>query len=434
LEEGLIYATAKNITEEKKLRELNRQAGRLAKIGGWEMDLIHHDEDSMYWSPMVKEIFEVDDSYKPTLTGVIEFYIGESKERIKDAVSALMNVGLEFDEELLMITAKAQERWIRCIGRSELVNNKRTKIYGSFQDIDERKKSEIKLAESENRFRTILEAEPECIKLLGPNGELLMMNPAGLAMIEADNQEQVIGKSMLGILLPEHRSAFSDLTKNVFKGDSRKLEFEIEGLKGTRRWLETHAVPLKNQQGHIISLLGVTRDITERKKAEEEIKDSEEKSRLIMSGALDAIICIDTNENITFWNPQSEVIFGWKEAEVMGQQLSALIIPEPFRRYHIEGMNHYLETGEGKSLNKLLELTAIKRSGEEFPIELTILPVKQGLEVFFCAFIRDVTQRKKAEKSLLQIKERFEKVTEATNDAIWDWDIVNQTYYPLQSH
>lgn len=148
-----------------------------------------------------------------------------------------------------------------------------------------------------------------------------------------------------------------------------------------------------------------------------------------MSGALDAIICIDTKEAITFWNKQAEVIFGWKEKEALGQQLSELIVPEPFRKYHREGMKHYLKTGEGKALNVLLELSAIKRNGEEFPIELTVIPIKQGEELFFCAFIRDITERKKSETSIIQANERFEKVTQATNDAIWDYDVVNNSLF-----
>jgi PAS domain S-box-containing protein len=299
-----------DITPEAKNEELLEQTTKMARIGSWEMDLINQDGDCMYWSPMVREILEVDDSYNPTLNGGIEFYIGESKERIKQAVTALINEGLEFDEELLLLTVKGNERWIRAIGKSEMANNNRNKIYGSFQDIDERKKSAIKLAESENRFRTILEAEPECIKLLGPGGELLMMNPAGLAMIEADSEEQVIGKSMQGILLPEFRSAFIDLTKNIFKGESGKLEFEIEGLKGTHRWLETHAVPMKNAQGDIISLLGVTRDFTERKKAEEKILKSNERFKKVTEATKDAIWDWDIVNQTYYRSKAIERFFG----------------------------------------------------------------------------------------------------------------------------
>ena len=418
-----------DITKQVKNEELLAQASEMARIGSWEMNLVDQEGSSVYGSPMVREILEVDEQYDPNLTGALEFYVEESQYRIKQRLAALTEEGIEFEEELLLITAKGNERWVRCIGKAETVNNKITKIFGSFQDVDDRKRSEIKLAESENRFRTILEAEPECIKLLNADGKLLMMNPAGLAMIGAESEEQVLGKSLLSILLPDHHAAFSALTKKVFNGGSGKLVFEIVGFKGTHRWMETHAVPMRDEQGKIVSLLGVTRDITERRKAEEEIRDSEEKRRLIMSGALDAIICMNTDGAVTFWNPQAETILGWKEAEVMGQQLSELIIPHKYRKFHKAGLEHYLKTGEEKALNRLLELTAIKKCGEEFPVELTIIPVRQGGDLFFCAFIRDITQRKQAEASLIQSNERFEKVTEATNDAIWDWNVKDNTLY-----
>ena len=147
------------------------------------------------------------------------------------------------------------------------------------RDISDRKKAEQALKESENHLRTILQTEPECIKLLRKNGELEDMNPAGLAMIEADDIEQVKGKSILNIINKPYRKAFQSLTENVFKGKSGTLEFEITGLKGTSRWLSTNAVPMKDGEGNIMSLLGVTRDVTDRKKAEEEIKKTTEELR-----------------------------------------------------------------------------------------------------------------------------------------------------------
>ena len=147
------------------------------------------------------------------------------------------------------------------------------------RDISDRKKAEQALKESENRLRTILHTEPECIKLLRINGELEDMNPAGLAMIEADDIDQVKGKSIFNIINKPYRKAFQNLTENVFKGKPGTLEFEITGFKGTRRWLSTNAVPMKDAEGKILSLLGVTRDVTDRKKAEEEIKKTTEELR-----------------------------------------------------------------------------------------------------------------------------------------------------------
>ena len=147
------------------------------------------------------------------------------------------------------------------------------------RDISERKKNLKALAESENMLRTIYNTEPECIKILGMNGELLEINPAGLAMIEADNLEQVKDKFIIDIVNEPFQKEFLQLIQNIFKGESAMLEFKITGLKGTVRWMETHAVPMKDTMGNIISLLGVTRDITNRKKAEGEIKKTTKQLR-----------------------------------------------------------------------------------------------------------------------------------------------------------
>lgn len=419
-----------DITQQAKNEELLTQASETARIGSWEMNLVNHEEDGMYWSPIIKEILELEENYDPYFSKGLELHLGDSKVRAKTAMDALMQKGIEFDLELLFKTGKGNQRWIRCIGKSKTINTNLTKIYGSFQDIHERKKSMIALVESETKFRTILEAEPDCIKLVSPNGNLLMMNAAGFDMIEADHEEEVLGKSLLElVVLPEHRNAFAGLAKRVFSGESGALVFEIQGLKGTRRWLETHAVPMKNGQGKITTLLGITRDITERKKTEESLKHSEETNRLIMNSALDAIVCIDIKGNVIFWNPQAHEIFGWTEEEMMGNSLSNYIIPENFRVMQKQGMDHYILTAEGNTLNKLLELTAVNKKGEYFPVELTVIPIKQGNEEFYCTFIRDITQRKNAAQKILLANERFEKVTEATNDVIWDWDIINNTLY-----
>ena len=139
-----------------------------------------------------------------------------------------------------------------------------------FRDVTLRNHALDKLAQSQLELQTIIDTEPECVKLIGPDGSLTKMNRAGLDMIEVDDPEQVYGRQVLNIVAPEYRAAFAALTKNVFRGVSGKLEFEIVGLKGGRRWLDTHAVPLRDPQGNIIALLGVTRDISERKAAEAE--------------------------------------------------------------------------------------------------------------------------------------------------------------------
>ncbi|MDP1525774.1 MAG: ATP-binding protein [Rhodocyclaceae bacterium] len=138
--------------------------------------------------------------------------------------------------------------------------------------LDQSEKNQLRLRENENRLRTIIANEPECIKIVDAEGKLLQMNPAGLAMIEADSFEQVAGHSVLDVIAPEYRKRFDEMHQRVIAGESVKLEFEVQGLKGGRRLLETHAVPMIDN-GAVVQL-AVTRDISERRANENALKQA----------------------------------------------------------------------------------------------------------------------------------------------------------------
>ncbi|MBM3253184.1 MAG: PAS domain S-box protein, partial [Candidatus Omnitrophica bacterium] len=126
------------------------------------------------------------------------------------------------------------------------------------------------LRESESLLELVFDTEPECVKLLASDGTILKMNKAGLAMLEVDSPEQVIGKCIYSFIAPEYIGAFKALVEDVFQGNSGVLEFEIVGFKGTRRFLETHVVPFRSNN-KTLALLAITRDITERKISERRI-------------------------------------------------------------------------------------------------------------------------------------------------------------------
>ncbi|MBI5782661.1 MAG: EAL domain-containing protein [Gammaproteobacteria bacterium] len=136
----------------------------------------------------------------------------------------------------------------------------------------QRKRAEMALRRSENQLRAIIDAEPECVKIIKADGTLVQMNAAGLAMIEASRPEQVMGKLIFNLLMPEYREPFRTFIENVLRGHKGKTEFEITGLKGTHRWMETHAVPLPDEQGGPPLVLSITRDITERKMTERRLR------------------------------------------------------------------------------------------------------------------------------------------------------------------
>ncbi|MDA8092281.1 MAG: PAS domain-containing protein [Nitrospiraceae bacterium] len=142
--------------------------------------------------------------------------------------------------------------------------------------------AEEALQRSEYFLRTIIETEPECVKLIARDNTLLMMNPAGLAMIEASSFEEVKGKPLTDLISSEYCGAFEDLTRRVLSGHAGSLEFEITGLKGRRLWMEMNAVPFTNEKGEITGLLGITRDVTAKKLWTETLERSlREKETLI---------------------------------------------------------------------------------------------------------------------------------------------------------
>lgn len=138
------------------------------------------------------------------------------------------------------------------------------------------------LRERESRLKTILDSEPECVKLVAEDGRVLEMNAAGLQMIEAGSASQVIGHQIEDLVAPEYRHEFRLLNDRVFRGESTTLEYELIGLKGGRRWMETHAAPLRDEKGQVIAHLGFTRDISERKRTEEALRKSEAMLELVL--------------------------------------------------------------------------------------------------------------------------------------------------------
>jgi len=148
-------------------------------------------------------------------------------------------------------------------------------VLGISRDITEHRRAEEELKVSRSFLETVIETEPECVKLIGKDGHLLMMNRSGLDMIEADTFEQVKEQSVFPLVSPKYLKAFKKLTDDVFQGKTGEMVFQMTGLKGRTLWLDTRAVPLRNDRNEIIAMLAITRDITERRKLEEQLRQAQ---------------------------------------------------------------------------------------------------------------------------------------------------------------
>jgi PAS domain S-box-containing protein len=148
------------------------------------------------------------------------------------------------------------------------------------RDITPQKQIERAMRESEERFRSIVETTPECVKIVAADGTLVHINLPGLRMLGADRPDMVVGKNFYDLVDAKDRDRFRAFNEKICRGEKGSLEFDIVGLHGQRRHMETHAAPLRNPDGSVVQL-AVTRDVTDRVEVEEAIKERELSARLL---------------------------------------------------------------------------------------------------------------------------------------------------------
>ena len=267
-------------------------------------------------------------------------------------------------------------------------------------DITARKRVEEALVD----MASFAEMNPAPVLRLDQHGTILLVNPAARQLF---GEPDLLGKSWYALCLESEPIA---LERVLQSNDTLQCETQV----GERCLLFTHRASLDRGQVYVYGA-----DITERKRAEEALRESEERARLIVESAQDAFICMDARGVITDWNPQAEATFGWPRSQAVGRLLAKTIIPPQHQEAHGRGLQHFLATGEGPVLNKRIELTALHRDGREFPVELTISAVQLGEAHIFHGFVHDISERKQAEEALRKSEEEFRSLFEDSRDAIY---------------
>jgi PAS domain S-box-containing protein len=219
-------------------------------------------------------------------------------------------------------------------------------------------------------------------------------------------RESVVGKTDHDVFPVYLADGFRANDKRVLR-DRRVLELEEQVSQSGDGDLAfiTVKFPLFDSTGEPYGVCGISTDITSRKRAEEELKQSKDRIGQIIDRALDGFISMDQDGVVTSWNRSAEQIFGWPAKKAIGLRLSELIVPERYRSAHERGLQRFLETGKGPLLDKHVELLATHRDGHEFPVELSITAVKVRGGFAFHAFVHDITDRKRLEREILRLTE-----------------------------
>jgi PAS domain S-box-containing protein len=283
-------------------------------------------------------------------------------------------------------------------------------------DITERERAETALKESEERYRLLVESvEDYAIFMVDPDGRVVSWNE-GAERVFGYSEEEIVGEDGSLLFTPEDRrrgAAEEELRQAETDGRAEDERWHVR-KDGSTFWGSGFVRPVRDEAGDLRGFSKVVRDITERKRAEKALRENEARKAAIMEASLDCIITMDHAGMITDFNPAAERTFGYRRAEVLGRELAEVIIPRDFRDQHRRGLANYLATGEGRVLNKRIELRGMKADGTEFPVELTIVPIRDGEQPAFTGYLRDITERKRSEEARAQLAA----IVESSDDAI----------------
>jgi diguanylate cyclase (GGDEF)-like protein/PAS domain S-box-containing protein len=213
-------------------------------------------------------------------------------------------------------------------------------------------------------------------------------------------REELMGDLWVELIHPDDAAAVAAAENVHFRtGEPLRQTFRMRDRDGREVWVLDEATLVRLPDG-VLQSHGVLMDISAQKEAEATARASEEQQRRIIDSASSPYVAIDAEGVVTDWNERAAETFGWPADEAIGRRLSALIIPEAQRAAHEAGLRRFAITGKGPLIGRRVELVAAHRTGREFPVELTIWPVRAGGVLTYSALIHDITERRRLEDEL----------------------------------
>lgn len=267
----------------------------------------------------------------------------------------------------------------------------------------QRRRAEERLHEQQEWLGVTLASIGDAVIATDTEGRVTFLNPVaaeltGWTQVEAAGQPL---ETVFTILHEQTRQPVENPVEKVIR------EGVVVGLgnhtiliakDGSERPIDDSAAPIRNANGTMIGVVLIFRDVTEQRRAEQELRASEARKSAILETALDCIITMDHQGKVIEFNPAAEKTFGFSRTEVVGRQLADVLIPPSLRERHRHGLAHYLATGEGPVIGQRVELPALHADGSEFPVELAITRISTDGPPLFTAYLRDISERKRTDQ------------------------------------
>lgn len=274
----------------------------------------------------------------------------------------------------------------------------------------QQRRAEDQLRRREQELSDFFDNATMGLHWVGPDGIILRANKAELELL-GYSADEYIGRHIAEF--HADKDVIEDILQRLCAGETlRDYEARLRCKDGSIKHVLIDSSVLW-EDGEFVHTRCFTRDITDRKRSDEALRESEARKAAMVETALDGIISIDHEGKVIEFNPAAERTFGYRSDEVLGREMAELVIPPSLREAHRSGMARYLASGQGRVLNQRLELTAVRADGSEFPVEVAITRITTNDPPIFTGYIRDISDQKRAENTRRKQGERLQLLWEA---------------------
>ncbi len=274
---------------------------------------------------------------------------------------------------------------------------------------------------SETKLHTVIETISDAIYIKDLEGRYILINPAGADTV-GRSVEDVLGKRDADLFSADEAAQILSVDHHLVTTGIPVTYERATGAATTPKIHLTSKYPYHTHDGKLVGLVGISRDVTASRRAEQALTDSETRYRIVAETASDAIITIDQDSRILYANGAVGKIFGYEQAELHSHDLT-LLMPDYLRHLHEAALERYVVTGVRHMHWEAIEIPALHKNGTEIPMEVSFGEHHENGKRLFTGIMRDVTERKKAETALAESEARFRQLAERINDVFWVSDL-----------
>ena len=390
-----------DVTEQYRVREeltttmeLMERTNALAKVGGWKVDV---PTRQLTWSLQTFRLHDVDPPVSPDVETAMGFVAEHARPKIHAAVQAAFEHGTPWDLELPLVSAKGRHFWARVQGFAEMDGDgKPARLLGTFQDITERRQAQAAVLNSEARYRTLFEYAPDGIVIADANSNYLDANASACRMLGYP-REELIGLHASDIVIPSEVPHIETALGEIKAGPDYHREWQFRRKDGSVFPAEVIATQMPDG-----NLMGMIRDVTERKRAEATLRETVVHTQTILDNIVDGVVTFDDQGVVESFNQAASAIFGYTPRDIIGRT-AAMLIHDPDSHFEEDYLRHRFSSDRPGIASLSREIQGRRKDGGLFPIHLSVSRIFRNGQAHLIGIVRDITQQRHDEEEIRRL-------------------------------